>query len=142
LAWRHQGRAGRAAAETCTASILASSRRAGSGQRAEAVMSLIQSARMNGHDPYAYLLVASKASRGVAFSQIQTGRNRAFLGQEHLAFMNFDAIYMELQQLKAKRGWHKLNLGRDMPRALLQPVNDWYVRNIRTNFRYLKKLMM
>ena len=25
------------------------------GQRAAAVMSLIQSARMNGHDPYAYL---------------------------------------------------------------------------------------
>jgi hypothetical protein len=26
-----------------------------SGQRAAAIMSLIQSARMNGHDPYAYL---------------------------------------------------------------------------------------
>uniref|UniRef100_UPI003FA69D1C hypothetical protein n=1 Tax=Salmonella enterica TaxID=28901 RepID=UPI003FA69D1C len=66
-----------------------------------------------------YPRVASKASRGVAFSQIQTGRNRAFLGQEHLAFMNFDAIYMALQQLKAERGWHNLNLGRDTPRALL-----------------------
>lgn len=73
-----------------------------------------------------YPRVASKASRGVAFSQIQTGRNRAFLGQDHLAFMNFDAIYMELQQLKAERGWHNLNLSRDTPRALLQPGNDWY----------------
>ena len=39
------------------------------GQRAAAVMSLIQSARMNGHDPYAYLkdvltrLPMHKASR-------------------------------------------------------------------------------
>ncbi len=39
------------------------------GQRAAAVMSLIQSARMNGHDPYAYLkdvltrLPTHKASR-------------------------------------------------------------------------------
>jgi hypothetical protein len=39
------------------------------GQRAAAVMSLIQSAHMNGHDPYAYLkdvltrLPAHKASR-------------------------------------------------------------------------------
>lgn len=74
-----------------------------------------------------YPRVASKASRGVAFSQIQTGRNLAFLGQEHLAFMNFDAIYMALQQLKAERGWHNLNLGRDTPRALLQPGNDWYI---------------
>ena len=30
-------------------------RAAGSGQRAAAIMSLIQSARINGHDPYAYL---------------------------------------------------------------------------------------
>ncbi|MGY8812364.1 MAG: DEAD/DEAH box helicase family protein [Pseudomonadales bacterium] len=73
-----------------------------------------------------YPRVASKASRGVAFSQIQTGRNRAFLSQEHLAFMNFDAIYLELQQLKTERGWHNLNLSREAPRALLQPGNDWY----------------
>ncbi len=29
--------------------------RCGSGKRAAAIMSLIQSARLNGHDPYAYL---------------------------------------------------------------------------------------
>lgn len=37
----------------CNNSLLAGSLRA--GQRAADVMSLIQSARMNGHDPYAYL---------------------------------------------------------------------------------------
>jgi hypothetical protein len=73
-----------------------------------------------------YPRVASKASRGVAFSQIQTSRNRAFLGQKHLAFLNFDAIFLALQQLKAERGWHNLALTREMPRALLQPGNDWY----------------
>jgi len=73
-----------------------------------------------------YPRVASKASKGVAFSQIQTTRHRAFLLEDHLAFMNFDAIYLELQQLKAERGWHNLNLHRDMPRALLKPGNEWY----------------
>lgn len=73
-----------------------------------------------------YPRVSSKASKGVAFSQIQTNRNRAFLTDEHLAFMDFDAIYLALQQLKAERGWHNLNLSREMPRALLQPGNDWY----------------
>ena len=73
-----------------------------------------------------YPRVASKASMGVEFSQIQTSRHKAFLGEDHLAFMDFDAIYLALQQLKAERGWHNLNLNRDMPRALLEPGNEWY----------------
>jgi transposase len=31
-----------------------------SGKRAAAIMSLIQSARLNGHDPYAYLQIVLK----------------------------------------------------------------------------------
>ncbi len=73
-----------------------------------------------------YPKVAAKTSKGVAQTQIVTTRRTAVLGEAQLAFMNFDAIYLELQRLKAERGWHNLNLGRDMPRSRLGTGNDWY----------------
>lgn len=65
-----------------------------------------------------YPRVAAKASKGVTQTQIVTTRRTATLGEAQLAFMNFDAIYLDLQRLKAERGWHNLNLGRDTPRSL------------------------
>ena len=53
-------------------------------------------------------------------------RDRGFFDERHLAFLDFDAIYFELQQFKNERAWHNLNL----PRAslpILLANKDWYV---------------
>lgn len=63
--------------------------------------------------------VALKTSKGVKVSNLVTNKKPVSLTEEHLAFMDFDAIYLQLQQLKAERSWHNLNLGRGMARALL-----------------------
>lgn len=71
--------------------------------------------------------VAIKASKGVKVTQLVTNKKPAYLTEDHLAFMDFDAIYLQLQQLKAERGWHNLNLNRELVRALLTPPhNAWY----------------
>lgn len=75
-----------------------------------------------------YPRVASKVSKGVSQTQLVTSLHQQRLSPAHLAFIDFDAIYLQLQQLKAERGWHNLNLGRELARALLSPPNDdWYI---------------
>ncbi|MCV4732019.1 hypothetical protein OFB80_29450, partial [Escherichia coli] len=56
-------------------------------------------------------------------------RDRCHFEESHLAFLDFDAIYFELQQFKNERAWHNLNLSR----ASLAPLlgqKDWYVLHI------------
>ena len=53
-------------------------------------------------------------------------RHRVFFEEPHLAFLDFDAIYSEIQQFKNERAWHNLTL----PRANLATLlgrKDWYV---------------
>jgi hypothetical protein len=52
-------------------------------------------------------------------------RDRCHFEESHLAFLDFDAIYFELQQFKSERGWHNLNLPRNSLEALLGR-KDWY----------------
>ncbi|GIW20834.1 MAG: type III restriction endonuclease subunit R [Chloroflexota bacterium] len=53
-------------------------------------------------------------------------RDRGFFEEAHLAFLDFDAIYFELQQFKNERAWHNLTLPRKSLPALLGR-KDWYV---------------
>jgi hypothetical protein len=53
-------------------------------------------------------------------------RDRCFFEESHLAFLDFDAIYFELQQFKNERAWHNLNLSRGNLATLLGR-KDWYV---------------
>ncbi|MBX5494090.1 MAG: DEAD/DEAH box helicase family protein [Bryobacteraceae bacterium] len=53
-------------------------------------------------------------------------RDRGFFEEPHLAFLDFDAIYFELQQFKNERAWHNLNLSRGNLATLLGR-KDWYV---------------
>ena len=53
-------------------------------------------------------------------------RDRGFFEEPHLAFLDFDAIYFELQQFKNERAWHNLTLPRKSLPALLGR-KDWYV---------------
>jgi hypothetical protein len=53
-------------------------------------------------------------------------RDQCYFEESHLAFLDFDAIYFELQQFKNERAWHNLNLSRASLAPLLRR-NDWYV---------------
>jgi hypothetical protein len=53
-------------------------------------------------------------------------RDRCYFEESHLAFLDFDAIYFELQRFKNERAWYNLNL----PRAALAELlrrKDWYL---------------
>jgi len=52
------------------------------------------------------------------------------MNEEHfqgtqIAFLDFDAIYFDLQQMKSERAWYNLNLSKDSIRALLED-HSWY----------------
>ena len=44
---------------------------------------------------------------------------------QHLAFMDIDSIYFEMQHFKSERAWHNLNLPRECILKLLRQ-SDWY----------------
>lgn len=52
-------------------------------------------------------------------------KNEAVLRPEHLAFLNYDAIYSELQRYKTEKARHNINITRHDVKALLQN-NQWY----------------
>lgn len=47
------------------------------------------------------------------------------LTRKHLAFVDMDALFFELERFKAERSWHNLNLPREAARALLEDPR-WY----------------
>jgi hypothetical protein len=52
-------------------------------------------------------------------------KNEGKLTSAHLAFLNIDAIYFELQQLKSEKGWYNLSLSRGKVAELLYD-QSWY----------------
>ena len=50
---------------------------------------------------------------------------QAHLTARHVAFLDFDRLYFELEQFKAERGWHNLNLVREGIETLLVD-QSWY----------------
>jgi len=46
--------------------------------------------------------------------------------QDHLAFLDYNELYFELQRFKSERAWYNLNLNRHKIRALLN-ASSWYV---------------
>ncbi len=51
--------------------------------------------------------------------------NEAWLTPRHVAFLDLDRLYFELERFKAERGWYNLNLTRDGISALLGDTT-WY----------------
>jgi hypothetical protein len=51
--------------------------------------------------------------------------NEAKLGVEQRAFLDYDAMWFELERFKAERSWHNIAIARDAPQALLERT-DWY----------------
>lgn len=52
-------------------------------------------------------------------------KEMCYFDETHLAFMDIDAIYFELQQFKNERAWYNLNLPTESISSLLSR-NDWY----------------
>ncbi len=72
-----------------------------------------------------YPRVTAKASKGVRVTRHNTDLDNMKLEAKHLAFMDFDAIYKAMQQLKAERNWYNLNLSIEAIKATLED-SSWY----------------
>jgi len=72
-----------------------------------------------------YPKIQSRQSRGVASTSDIAVLETGVFQDKHLAFMDVDAIYFELQQFKNERSWHNLNLPRQSIMKLLSNP-DWY----------------
>jgi hypothetical protein len=54
-----------------------------------------------------------------------SSRHEGILTDLHFAFMNMNAVYLELQRFKTERGWHNFNLSQIKIEELLN-YPDWY----------------
>ena len=52
-------------------------------------------------------------------------KDKCFLEESHLAFLDWDTIYLDLIQYKNERGWHKLTIPRESVISLMENP-DWY----------------
>jgi hypothetical protein len=73
-----------------------------------------------------YPKLQAMASVGRGGSPQTVVRAPAYFDDVHLAFMDLDAVYFEIQRHKNERAWHNLNLPREAVGELLQR-KDWYV---------------
>lgn len=55
----------------------------------------------------------------------ETSKASVKLGEQQLAFLDYDALYLELERFKRERSWHNLNINRSAIRPLLQKT-AWY----------------
>jgi hypothetical protein len=72
-----------------------------------------------------YPKIQAMKSRGVAGGDVETAPNQAHLTARHVAFLDMDRLYFELERFKAERGWHNLNLTADGLAGLLAD-QSWY----------------
>lgn len=62
---------------------------------------------------------------GTAFAADDGNKEINFFEPHHLAFLNFDEIYLELQAYKTERGWVNFSLSKNRIKELLSR-RDWY----------------
>jgi len=72
-------------------------------------------------DCYAKVQFASSQSRNSA----ETTKNEAYLRPEHLTFLDYDAIYFELQRYRTEKARHNVNITKKAVYDLLND-NSWY----------------
>lgn len=72
-----------------------------------------------------YPKIQALASAGGQGPLMEAEKNRAVLLDSHIAFLDLDAIFFELQHFKNERAWHNLNLSREKILELLCSP-DWY----------------
>ena len=64
-------------------------------------------------------------STGVSGGDQDSARQHGSLSARHVAFLDLDALYFELNRFKAERAWHNFNLSREAIVALLHD-QSWY----------------
>ncbi|CAN1575792.1 DEXHc_RE_I_HsdR domain containing protein [Spirosomataceae bacterium] len=75
--------------------------------------------------PKVQVLKSSKANATSTVSNVEEGK----LGETHLAFLDWNRIYFDIQKFKNERSWYNINMSiASMKDILLSP--DWYVLQI------------
>ena len=72
-----------------------------------------------------YPKIEAMKSGGVVGGDSEATPNRTHLTSRHVAFINHNRLYFELERFKAERGWYNLNLTRDGIAGLLTD-QSWY----------------
>jgi catechol 2,3-dioxygenase-like lactoylglutathione lyase family enzyme len=72
-----------------------------------------------------YPKIQALKSVGAAGGDDEGAPNQAWLTSRHVAFLDLDRLYFDLERFKAERGWHNLNLTRAAIAALLADTT-WY----------------
>ncbi|MCS3904106.1 hypothetical protein J2T55_002139 [Methylohalomonas lacus] len=72
-----------------------------------------------------YPKIKAIKSSGATGGDQDSEANRAVFSPRHVAFLNLDKLYFELQRFKAERGWYNLNLSRESITGLLED-KTWY----------------
>lgn len=72
-----------------------------------------------------YPKIQAMKSSGVAGGDVEAAPNQAHLNARHIAFLDLDRLYFELERFKAERGWYNLNLSADGIADLLAD-QSWY----------------
>ena len=72
-----------------------------------------------------YPKIQAMRSAGLAGGDADAAQNETCLTSRHVAFLDLDRLYFELERFKAERGWYNLNLTRQGIQALLGDQN-WY----------------
>ncbi len=72
-----------------------------------------------------YPKIQAMKSGGVVGGDMDAAPNQAYLTARHVAFLDLDRLYFELERYKAERGWYNLNL---TPPAIVELLADqsWY----------------
>lgn len=72
-----------------------------------------------------YPKIKAMKSAGVVGGDGDAAPNQTHLTKKHLAFLDLDRLYFELERFKAERGWYNLNISRDEIGPLLEE-QSWY----------------
>ena len=72
-----------------------------------------------------YPKIQAMKSSGVAGGDADAAPNETHLSARHVAFLDLDRLYFELESYKAERGWYNLNLSPQAIEALLAD-QSWY----------------
>nr|WP_321306916.1 DEAD/DEAH box helicase family protein [uncultured Sphaerochaeta sp.] len=69
-----------------------------------------------------YPRIQSMRSQGVTLA---SAKDQVILRKQHLALLDYDSLYFEIEQFKRERSWHNLNVSKQGIRSLLED-SSWY----------------
>ncbi|RMH36797.1 MAG: DEAD/DEAH box helicase, partial [Nitrospirae bacterium] len=72
-----------------------------------------------------YPKIQAMLSAGLGGGDIEGPPHKAYFSPQHVALLDVDSLYFDLERFKAERGWHNLNLSPAGIRALLED-RTWY----------------